>query len=205
MFIIGILIALAIPAIRGLGSSTGFSTGGRQISSALTHARSSSIGKRTVIRFGIVTDWQGKPEAAYKKYSTWQWDRDEEDFVQNGSWETLPNGLVFEPEKPDYLKNAAYASKDGSSIRGDFVPDSGQKEFETKSGKEIVRVAYLEFTPSGGARVEDGDFRNILMTLAQGYVEQGNIVYTQQKNGKPTNWAQFNIDTLTGRVRIYRP
>ena len=205
MAVIAILFSLTIPAVRGLSGTASFSTGARQVASALTAARSHAIAKHTVVRFGIATAWQGESSAAFKKYALWEWDREEEGFVQFESWEGLPKGIIFEMERPKYVRDSAYARKDGSSIRGDFVPSPDGARFITGAGDEKVQIAWIEFTPSGGARVRGGEMRNILMTLAAGHLEGGKMIYTEHEDGEPTNWAQMNIDTLTGRVRIYRP
>ena len=45
----------------------------------------------------------------------------------------------------------------------------------------------------------------MLIVVINGYIDSaggGDIIYTDEG---AKNWAQFNVDTLTGRVRIYRP
>lgn len=205
ILIIGVLTAMSVPAIRGFTSAASMSTGVREMASTLALGRSNAIARRTVVRFGIALDWSGDASARLRKYSLWEWDREAEDFVQSHEWETLPGGLVFEPERPAYLPESDYAAKDGSSVRGDFVP--AESTFRAESGGNAVEVAFFEFTPSGGARVKNGELRNIIFTIVRGTVDEGGGVNhtSLASDGSPGDWAQFNIDTLTGRVRIYRP
>ena len=205
LMIISMLMVLSIPAIKGLTATAGMSTAIRHISSVMTLARSHAIAKRTIVRFGIVTAWENDSEAAYRKYGLWEWDRELGKFVPFQEWKTLPQGLVFEKDRVDYLRSATYAQEDGSSVRGDFLPTAEAESFieEIRSGR--VKVVFFEFTPSGGARLPGGEERNILAVVINGYMDPsggGDLVYTDE--GKK-DWTQFNIDTLTGRVRIYRP
>ena len=169
---------------------------------------SEAIAKRTVIRFGVATTWKDNETSEYRKYSLWAWDREREDYAQIQNWESLPQGLVFETKLSSYFRNGAYAKKDASSSRGDFLTGRERNTFTVLSKSTPVRVHYLEFKPSGRARIEGGEMRNILFALVPGTIDGGGIkrvLYGQQQDGKPTDWAQFNIDTLTGRVRYYRP
>ena len=203
--IISILMVLSIPAIKGLTSTAGMSTAIRHISSMMTLARSHAIAKRTIVRFGIVSAWEDDREAAYRKYGLWEWDREREGFVPLNEWKTLPPGLVFADHRVDYLRDSAYAREDGSSIRGDFLPSKEAESFIEEIRNDRVRIVFFEFTPSGSARFPGGEQRNILTVVVNGYFDSaggGTLVDTDASN---RDWSQFNIDTLTGRVRIYRP
>ena len=205
LMIISMLMVLSIPAIKGLTSTAGMSTAIRHISSMMTLARSHAIAKRTIVRFGIVTAWDDDSKAAYRKYGLWEWDREMEKFVPFHEWKTLPPGLVFEKGRGDYLRSSDYAQQDGSSVRGDFLPSADTESFIEEVRSDQVRVVFFEFTPSGGARLPGGEERNILAVVINGYLDpssEGDLVYT---DAEKKDWAQFNIDTLTGRVRIYRP
>jgi prepilin-type N-terminal cleavage/methylation domain-containing protein len=205
LMIVSMLIVLSIPAMKGLTSTAGMSTAIRHISSMMTLARSHAIAKRTIVRFGIVTAWENDSEAAYRKYGLWEWDRAQEEFVPFNEWKTLPPGLVFENSRGDYLRTSDYARKDGSSVRGDFLPSRDAESFIQEVRSDRVRVVFFEFTPSGGVRFPGGEERNVLAVVVNGYFDPsrgGKLVYTDQEK---RDWSQFNIDTLTGRVRIYRP
>ena len=48
--------------------------------------------------------------------------------------------------------------------------------------------------------------RRAIFVATQGFADPGQpITYTSQANGRPANWAQVNVDTLTGRARVYQP
>ena len=204
--IVAILAVFAVPAM--VSSGTNVSTGAEQVTATLAFARSEAIAKRTVVRFGIVTGWDENESAEYRKYSLWAWDRAQERYRQIQNWETLPQGLVFETRRPKYIARADYAKADPSSSRGDYVTGGEENVFTASSQSSPVQVHYLEFKPSGRAGIEGGDMRNILFSIVPGTLHGGSfskVAYSPQENGKPNDWAQFNIDTLTGRVRYYRP
>ena len=91
------------------------------------------------------------------------------------------------------MKQSNHAKADVSSVRGDYVLDSRLDEMDLD---EWETIRYFDFSPSGKASQEAGDLRNLILVLRPGEV---NTSFTG------SNWSQFNIDSLTGRVRIYRP
>jgi hypothetical protein len=85
----------------------------------------------------------------------------------------------------------------------EFATDA---EFVTGAGDEQISGRYIEFLPSGAARIPNSAERRAIFVATQGFAEAGQqITYTSQAGGRPNNWAQINVDTLTGRVRVYRP
>ena len=89
-----------------------------------------------------------------------------------------------------------YAHFDAASVRGDhFVDLVPGKKFLVDSPNGEVEVRFFEYTAAGRARVPNGEERNIIAVLKPG-----------NRGGNDTpNWAQINVDRLTGRVRVYRP
>ena len=132
-------------------------------------------------------------------------------FVMVSDWETLPSGVAFETISPMYIKDTSYAYDDPSSVRVDhFLSDDGSDNlFSSKIyGGLTVDMDYFEFRPNGAARLPGGNERAIGFVLTEGFRPDGadsELVYTNQNDGAPRNWAQINISNLTGRVKIYRP
>jgi prepilin-type N-terminal cleavage/methylation domain-containing protein len=214
--VMAILIALTVPTLVGLSGSTSLSTGTRQVSNYLTLARTEAIAKHTVTRFVVVTKASETEEVAYRRYGIWVWVPEEErgedgrEFRPLSSWQELPLGAVFEPKDPVYIRDALYAEDDASSIRGDYFLEKSPL-FTAETGGEEFTMQYMEFTPSGAARMTGGAARNIMLVVTGGVIPPGSeegessILYKNAEEGVPKNWAQMNVDSLTGRVRIYRP
>lgn len=208
--VIAILIALTVPTLSSLSGATSLSTGTRQVSNLLTLARTEAIKLHTVTRFVVVTEASKTEEVAYRRYGIWAWNPELEEFRPLSSWEELPLDAVFEPIEPTYIRQSLYAKDDATSVRGDYVLDE-ERMFISDTGGEDFTMQYVEFLPSGAARIQDGTERNIMLVVTGGIIAPGDegdlpsIVYKNADDGKPNNWSQINIDTLTGRVRIYRP
>ncbi|MEM8954943.1 MAG: prepilin-type N-terminal cleavage/methylation domain-containing protein [Verrucomicrobiota bacterium] len=216
--VIAILIALTVPTLSSLSGSTSLATGTRQVSNYLTLARTEAIKRHTVTRFVVVTGASETEDVSYRRYGIWEWNPEYEDgedprrWRPLSSWQDLPLDAVFEPDPPTYIRDSIYAEKDGASIRGDFFFQDEANVFEEMTGGEEFKMQYIEFTPSGAARQRGGTERNIMVVLTAGIIAPGEsdegeptIVYKNAEEGSPNNWAQINVDTLTGRVRIYRP
>jgi prepilin-type N-terminal cleavage/methylation domain-containing protein len=206
---ISVLLGLTVPAVRGFTSSSSLNTGVRKMADLLNLARSEAIARHSVVRFAVVTDWPGKPEAALRKASLWNWDPELEQFVQLTNWEELPQGLTFETYLPEYIKGADYASVDGSTVRGDSVLDpefSGAAEFSIPSPDGTITARFVEFLPSGNARIPGGNARRAIFVTVPAFASgDGELTYTAASDGQPTTWAQVNLDTLTGRIQVLQP
>lgn len=174
--------------------ATSLSTGTRQFADFVNLCRSQAIARHTAVRVGfVVSAGENDQESEYRRYSAWAWDKRSKSFEQFTEWRSLSGDLVFEPVYPDYLKESEHAKKDVSSVRGDYVLESG---IDQMALSEDESIRYFDFSPAGRASQEGGDLRNLILVLRPGRVET---------EFQGANWSQFNIDTLTGRVRIYRP
>ena len=203
-----LLLGLTVPAVRSISGSS-LNVGVRKVADLLNLARSEAIARHSVVRFAVVTDWPGKPEAALRKASLWNWDPELEQFVPLSDWEELPEGLTFESYLPEYIKRADYASADGSTVRGDSVLDPGfsqAAEFTIPSPDGTITARFVEFLPSGNAKIPGGNARRAIFVTVPGFTsENGELTYTVASDGVPTTWAQVNLDTLTGRVQVLQP
>lgn len=171
--------------------ATSLTTATRQFADYLNLCRSQAIAKHTAIRVGIVVT-SPDSEREFRRFSAWSWNKKLRRFEQLHEWKQLSSDLSFAAVLPDATKESVYAQKDASAVRGDYWLSRGNAF--PLSEQEVIR--FIDFSPSGRASIPDGDRKNLLVVLKAGDAGQTNGL---------SNWAQFNIDTLTGRVRIYRP
>lgn len=209
MAIMSILAGLSVPAVKGLSGSNGLNTGTRKLADWMNLARSEAITRHTLVRFAVARVWNSQNDAVLRKISLWAWNADVEQFLPLTAWEELPVGVVVEPVLPNYVSTAAYATEDRASVNGDCVLDDrlkAQAEFDAGTATDPVLARYIEFLPSGGVRIPGSTKRNAIFVATQGFANAGGqLTYTTRAGANPATWAQINVDTLTGRVRVYRP
>ncbi|MEM7015456.1 MAG: prepilin-type N-terminal cleavage/methylation domain-containing protein [Verrucomicrobiota bacterium] len=194
--VLAFLLAFAAPSIMSLGS-TSLSAGGRDLVGFLKLARAEAIAKNTVVRVAIVRNWPSEPDAAHRTFGTMSWNEETEEFVQIGAWESLPEGLMIEPSFPSYVKDSEYAKDDPINVRA----STPNKMIEVMVNGEAISATYLEFMPNGRARAPDGMAeRKLAFVVIQGFEEDGEIVRVASQN-----WAQVNVDLLTGHIEVLRP
>lgn len=207
--IISLVASFVVPVLSGTTSSTKLSTGARQMAGWLNVARSEAISRRTLVRFVVALEWPGRPESNQRTASLWAWDQDAERFFQFTGWQELPSGIILEKELPEYIKTAAYAADDRSATKGDFVlglDGDGSPPVDIPNVATPVPVRFVEFTAAGAARVPGATGRQAMFVLTPGAVNaDGSVTRTTNANGHAANWAQLNVDKLTGRVRIHQP
>lgn len=207
--IIAVVTGFSVPAMQTLNGGGNLSQSANKFADLLGLARSEAIARHTVVRFAVARDWQGKPDNNLRKYSLWAWDVEVQRFLQIGDWQDLPAGITLDPTNADYLKSSKYWQQDKASLRGDLVLSEDfqpSAEFIDGPGGERVTMRYVEFLPSGTVRLPGGEKRNAIFvaTLGQPNEDGTDLRYTQA-SGTPNNWAQINVDLLTGRARIYQP
>lgn len=206
--LISLVCGISAPALRGLSGSGALDTGTRTLVDVLNAARSEAIAHHTLVRVVIAKDWTGDASANLRKVSVWSYNANAERFFQDTPWYALPTGVLLEPEAPSYLATASYAVTDGASVRGDFPlnADSQADDYlpPTADGTQITS-RYIEYLPTGSARIAGGAKRNVILVATQGYLNGTEVVHTERTAGQVGNWAQINVDTLTGRARVYRP
>jgi hypothetical protein len=147
--------------------------------------------------------------AVSARFSLWAWDAEAEVFTPITPWEELPVGTVFEPQLPDYTRNSAYAEADPSTVRADCIladTFSKRAEWVIDDAPNEISSRYVEFLPSGNVRIPGASTRKAAFVVTQGFVdERGELQHRPTTSNGPANWAQVNVDTLTGNVRVYRP
>lgn len=201
--VVAVLSGISIPAMQSPTAAVSLSTSAREFSNLISLARSEAIARHTVVRFAVATEVRDGSNTQLRKASLWAWSDESQNYVQLTAWQKLPEGVALEPALPEYIRSSSYAQADGASVRGDYVTTQvGGASFASPDGD--TKMHYVEFLPSGTARVPGSSGRNALFVLAPASVNpDGSYLYHQGREA--ANWAQVNVDTLTGRVRLYRP
>jgi prepilin-type N-terminal cleavage/methylation domain-containing protein len=224
MALISIISGFVVPALKGIVSGNAVDIGASEFSDLLGLARSEAITQHTIVRFVVATSWPGQDaDADLRRASLWSWHSDPNSpvggyFLQFTPWQELPIGVILEPGIPFYLQPSQtshplpqYAQADASTVHGSCVLDAtfaSSANFDAATIQGTISTRYIEFLPSGSARIPVNSgppATRAVYVLAQGYAENGNVIRTSQSNGYPSNWAQINVDTLTGRARVFRP
>ncbi|MDF2375946.1 MAG: hypothetical protein P1U81_06870 [Verrucomicrobiales bacterium] len=179
--------------------STSLSVSAREFADFITLCRSEAIARRTVVRVVIVEESGTEKERNFRAYTAFAWDRRSRRFEQYKSWEHLSDDVVFEVEFPRYVKESEYYREDPSSVRGDYLMSLPENVFEKedRNGSGVNRFRYVEFSPAGRASAPSASLRNLVLVMRPGNETSA--------DRDVANWAQFSIDTLTGRTRVYRP
>jgi|GEM_PF-794076 len=209
MTVAAALTILVAPSVFSLMGAHGLSAGIREVSNHLVNARSEAIAKHTLTRFVVAKTWP-EEDGGFSKFSVWRWNPEHSEFEQVSKWGNLPKGVVFETELPDYVLKSNYALNDATSVIGEYALSLKDASIEVIAfNKNLIEAQFVEFLPTGAARIPGGTLSKVIFVLVEGEIEQkgsGPIVKHRGIEGKsPDNWAQVNLDTLTGRVRIYRP
>lgn len=195
--IMSVLSGIVIGSLSTL-RSTSLSVHTREFADFVNLCRSDAIARHTAIRVAIVDQSSINPDENLRKYTAFEWNAQTREFQQYRGWQSLPLDLVFAELFPEFVKKSTYYANDPSSVRGDSVMSlPGNTMDETFSQLQATyRMRFFEFSPSGRASAPTGNHRNLVLVIRP---EEGD------NQADVPNWSQFNIDTLTGRIRIYRP
>jgi prepilin-type N-terminal cleavage/methylation domain-containing protein len=189
--IIGIMVAIGVPAITSLSKSGGLTAAARMVPNTLSLARQYAITQRTNTR--VVFPYSLSAGVAnsmwYSSFSilakTNRYDNTTaQAWRYIGKWEYLPVGSVF-------LNSGVGALDDPSYMRTNSIPNPTNSAF-------TVTMACIEFTPTGAALSPSGSTPNTL-ALREGF----------QNTGTPTatsaNAVTISVDNLVGRIKVTRP
>ncbi|MEM1294727.1 MAG: prepilin-type N-terminal cleavage/methylation domain-containing protein [Verrucomicrobiota bacterium] len=217
LMVVGI-ITLALAALgsvtsRVLGSQT-LNSATRELANYLIMARAEAVRHQTITQIRFVTDESDVGAAsgeAFRSFSIWSLeDSDGPTYLPLTGWRELPEGVILEPDFPGYAKQSNYAQNDGTTVRGDYILKSETSPETVKKGGKELPYRFIEFLPTGGARIPEGENNQSIIVAVEGYLEApGKMVRTAPKkdlnSSAIANWSQINITNLTGNVRIYRP
>jgi len=211
MAVITMVAGFVVPSLKGLVGGNTVDTGASKLAGLLNLARSEAIAQHTIVRFVVATSWPGQnSDGSLRRVSLWAWQPDSGRYLAISNWEELPTGLLLEKGVPDYVRTASYAQADAATVRGSSVladDFSSDATFTAETSLGNITTKFIEFLPSGSARIPGSSDRQAIFVATQGYVADASnhITHTAQVNGHAANWAQVNVDTLTGRAHVYRP
>jgi prepilin-type N-terminal cleavage/methylation domain len=199
MGVLAVLAGLVVPAFVGTAKNRELGVAARTVSNLLEAARTEAITQRTVTRLAIVENWAGDPASNFRKMSVWRQDNSTGDWKQVSPWEKLPESIAFEPTRPSY-----------NTSSGNYVLDGVQNTFSTTVGTSEVTMKFVEFLPSGAAKMPMANGSapgpELWVCLAPGTISGGELVHQRRDgSGAPPNWAKISTNTLTGRMKISQP
>ena len=215
MAIVGLLLALAVPAITSMSRSGSLNNSGRLFINLLSVARSEAIARRTVVRVEVATSW---PDPAFNcrkatlTAATLNAAGTAYTYQQIGAWETIDNGVVFEikdplPVSPPPTDGSVYLFTGPAASLG----DTGSLTFANTS----IPTAYIAFSSTGGLVEQnppsDGLPVPIRVRLVEGTLGNATSVsYTHRAAASNSsypaaNWMDVRINHLFGRIEVGRP
>lgn len=190
--IIGVLMAMIMPAFRGFGRSASMSGAVGQLRTTLTLARQWAINKRSNVHVVFVYS----NSVASLPSEAWRVNRSYAVFVStNGTqgyylkeWTALPAGVVLTPDASSFP---------GSSGKGDNVMLNGltrSNVFPKSDSPTVVQLRTIQFSSDGSI---SGGSQNAI------YITEGTV----ETNGALTirpNGMKFGVDAkqLTGQIRV---
>ncbi len=195
--IVGIILAVGIPALTSLMKSGGMNSATRQVANALTLARQYAITKRTNVR--VVFPYSGTTGGGtnlappYQSYTVVALNGTTPNYISK--WEHLPLGTVFMndaailgiPPRPclDNLQTANFPFPTNTTAA--LGPGNS------------ATLAFIEFRPTGAAR-NPGTF-----TITEGHMSGANVTPTSKNAGKLANVVTVSVDNVVGRIQVTRP
>ena len=225
MALMVIMVGLVAPAVNNIGQANSLSGGGRLVGNLLTIARSEAINQRTRVQLRIVTKLQSGTDdlsVHYRKMSLWKLAQSgaSGSYVPISKWETLPDGVLFEPSLNPLTKSApSYVFASGTSTFGTYFlntntlnnpnPSSGSTPVTIGAGN--YNYVWIEFSPTGGTTMPIPP-STVSLLLVEGIMPStAATTPTYTSKGKVsgsaaiTNWLQVSINCLTGTTKIKRP
>ncbi len=210
--IISLLVALVAPALIDVVRSTRLNSAGDGLVNRISLAQQSAVSLSTEveIRFYIYVDsTSDQPEA--------------ESFYAYQVIQTLPDGSEKALSDPYFIESGVIVSSqdDLSPLLKTRVAQvktlSGQFLFTPpgSASPDEVRYASLRFYPDGGMRIlsSTATAQDGIEELAQAYTipnfEDGFLIVVESREALssqvPANYYCIQIDSYTGRTRVYRP
>ena len=194
MTVLALLTGMMMPAFVQTGKARDVGRAARMVSNLLESARTEAITHRTVTRMVVASNWAGNPAANFRKVSVWRNDSSA-GWKQVSRWEELPASIACEPTAPAYVPDSTPAN---------YLLGGSANTFTSTVGGNAVDMLFVEFLPSGAARMPQAPGPEVWLTLAPGTITDGAMVH-QAAGGTPPNWAKISANTLSGRLKITQP
>jgi uncharacterized protein (TIGR02596 family) len=176
--IIGILLAISIPAVTNLMKASALNAASREVSSTLSLARQYAITQRTTTRVVFPFSQTGIADMQYRAYAVASSNRAGAAWEYMGKVEYLPVGAVF--------LQSGIGALDSLQIDSNFPFPA--------TNSPPVQLAYIEFRPTGAAS------QTATLTIQEGFINNSGTPTTTSPNAVTTI-----VDNVVGRIRVTRP
>ena len=212
MAIIGVLAAIGLPALKGIGGSNDIAAATRQLMDDLSFARIKAINERTTVYVVFVSDtilrqnWSDEEKIEVAKHANLQFTSyalftkrslgDQPGFDRPRyltDWRTLPEGILIPTNKFDMLKALSLTARENETLVnrpfffGDEVAKVNLIPFPTASGKQIP-LPYIAFDFQGRLKQP----ANVaLMHDVIVPISKGSVVYPQEDKNLAANNLGF--------------
>ncbi|MCI0747720.1 MAG: prepilin-type N-terminal cleavage/methylation domain-containing protein [Verrucomicrobia subdivision 3 bacterium] len=235
MLIIGVMTAISIPAIKGLGQSNIVTSATRQLLDDIALARHKAITGRTTVHVIFVPDWvagmtvanareqkvidriAGAPFAGYALYA--ERTVGDQPGQHTGryltAWRTLPDGMFVVQQEFDKTYSTAGAWNGIDPLDRPFHYESLPFPTSNSSSNEVPHLAFDQNgrlkQPFGGNVFQD---EYIWLTRGSILVERDNVTRqvvsvdvreTPPRDSWKTNYNRIRIEGYSGRARLEQP
>ncbi len=183
--IIGVMLALIMPAFRGLGRGMGMKSAVADIRATLSLARQHAITKRKMVwvvfaSSNTISTAPNEAWRAYRSYAVWA----STNYIKE--WTTLPPGVIVTPDTSAFPASVGHG--DNVLVAGMVTNIPFPTATDTRHD-----VRYLQFTPEGAC---NSNGREVYLTEA---VTETNGWF-ELKPGA----SKFSVEAhiLTGQIRV---
>ena len=225
--IIGVIAAISIPALKGIGQSQTITNGARQMLEDIALARQYAILNRSVVHIIFVPpgvkDMQLPDDPLANRlrggaYTTYAIYAERSIGDQPGQsrprymsrWKTLPEGVIIAPQELEDIGDKSWKAR--PPIDRPFHYLKGFL-FPTLTNAAVA-MPHITFNPDGSLVSYNSDYRDEYVSLARGSVlpartPQGQVIDFGVRESPPgnstNNYYRVRIDELTGRPYLERP
>ena len=199
MFIASILLALVVPALNSFSRTNSLVSGGDMVTNMIALARQTATSKNTMTALVLLGN-QGSAGADYRAFTVLQYNVDQQTWVQNTPWASLPTGIIVDcSDATDctFLQNSPVVFPDLAS--GQPTPPVYYQQ------KNVTSFAARIFLPNGGLlnAQEPAQIRLVEGSLLQ----SSQIAYTHPAPNShvPSNYYDIAVLGVTGQTKVARP
>lgn len=196
VLVLGLVIALCIPALSDVARSSALQQGGQLVEGMAVQARQTAVSKGTLVALVILTE--AGTEQDYRALTLVEYSV-ERGWIQSGSWEVLPEGVILDP-----LSQSSTLLAGGRAAFPLMPQDQPFPELRFQGVKlGETQVAACIFMPSGGRRTPENPAQ---LRLVQGIREGKGITYTNRlADGLPADFIDIAVVGVTGSIKTTRP
>lgn len=197
--IIAALLAAFMPALSGFGRATRLTSAGDMVAALCNAARQTAVSKNTLAAL-VLLGAQGTPDD-FRAFAILEY-RADEGWVQQGSWERLPDEVIVDVSDP---QNSSFLNNSPNPFPFADEPAAGTPPIFHQN-RPVQGNAYAAriFLPHGGLHDSETP---ALIRLVEGHLQGSSIHYSQSTGaaGGPANYYDLAIIGATGQIKVTRP